>query len=61
MRVLCVLRVCVCQSGFREVERGRDERREPEPANVASTLHSSRHPPGCLGPRLVVISLTFGL
>ena len=38
MRVLCVLRVCVCQSGFREVERGRDDSGESRSLRSATIV-----------------------
>ena len=37
MRVLCV-RVCVCQSGFREVERGRDDSGESRSLRSATIV-----------------------
>ena len=36
--VCCVLRVCVCQSGFREVERGRDDSGESRSLRSATIV-----------------------
>ena len=38
MRVLCVACVCVCQSGFREVERGRDDSGESRSLRSATIV-----------------------